>query len=134
MSNEYYLKFGNKKPTKEQFRKFLQRPGRMDEEGNPIYTTEQSHKAECDVNEIIKKYDRTGLITHVSSFEAKFGDLTGHDFQNMQNQVAQARNMFEALPAEIRNRFENDPSQLLTFMEDPSNRDEAIELGLISPQ
>ncbi len=115
-------------------RTWCQRPGAKDNDGNIVYLTEQSHKNQCDVNRIIEKYDKSGIITHVSKFEGKFGDTTGADFQSMQQTVANARNMFNELPADIRSRFENDPTNLLTFMEDESNRDEAIKLGLINPQ
>lgn len=134
MSDEYLKKFGNKKPSKEELRKFHQRPGRYDKDGNPIYTTEQNVKAQCDVNNIIKRYDRSGVLTHITNIEAKFGDMTGADFQAMQNQVATARSMFSSLPAEIRNRFDNEPSKLLEFMEHEENRDEAIKMGLINPE
>lgn len=133
MSKAYREEFEieNPKKTSDEMRLYCQRPGKMDQDGNPIYFTEQNHKKECDVNEIIKKYDRTGLITHVSKIEAKFGDLTGADFKAMQDQVANAHSMFAALPAEIRKFFENEPSKLLEFMEDSGNRDQAIKMGLI---
>lgn len=106
---------------------------RRDDDGNIIYATEQSHKDACDVNKIIEKYDRTGILTHVTKFEGKFGDLTKIDFKEMSDKVAGAHSMFMNLPANIRNRFENDPGELLGFMEDPNNREEAIELGLVHP-
>ena len=120
--------------TSPEMRFFCSRPGRVDGDGNPLYTTEQSHKKECDVNEIIKKYDRTGLINHVAKFEAKFGDLRGVDFKNAMDLVTRSQAMFDGLPSEIRSRFNNSPQFLLQFMEDPKNRPEAIELGLISPE
>ena len=131
MSKKYLEEFGKKKIGKNLMRNFCQRPGKVDENGNIQYTTEQHHKLECDINNIIKKYDRTGLITHVSKIEAKYGDLTGMDFKIMRDQVANATSMFEALPAEIRKEFDNDPAKLITFMEHPGNRERAIKLGLI---
>jgi len=131
MSKKYREKFGSKKPSKQQLRRYFQRPGAVDENGKIQYTTEQNHKLECDVNNIIKKYDKTGLILHVSKIEAKYGDMTGMDFQRMNNIVAEAKTSFNLLPAEIRKEFENSPEKLLTFMEDPENREKAIELGLI---
>jgi phage internal scaffolding protein len=131
MSNLFLKRFGNKKINKSQMRSFCTRPGRKDKTGKNIYTTEQHHKDKCDINKIIKKYDKTGVITHVTKFEAKFGDMTGMDFKTMQDKVAKAKSMFEAMPSEIRNRFDNNPADLLSFMENPDNRDKAIELGLI---
>jgi phage internal scaffolding protein len=117
--------------TTPDMRIFCQRPGRQDKDGNPIYFTEQAHKNQCDVNHIIQKYDKTGLINHISRIEAKFGDLTGDDYKTMADRVINAQNMFNDLPAEIRKRFENSPENLLRFMDDPNNRNEAIQLGLI---
>lgn len=133
MSKDYCEKHGieSEPTTSPEMRKHCQRPGKMDEEGNPIYFTEQNHKKECDINEIIKKYDRTGLIVHTQDLEAKFGDVTGVEFQKMQNIVAESKSKFEQFPVHIKKRFDNDVGKLLEFMEYEGNRDEAIELGLI---
>jgi len=117
--------------TDPEMRKWCQRPGKHDEDGNPVYFTEQAHKKECEIDHILKKFDKTGLITHIQDIEAKFGDVTGMEFQNMQNKIAAAKNSFNQLPLDIRNRFENDPAKLLSFMDDENNRHEAIKLGLI---
>lgn len=119
--------------TKETMRIFCQRPGKRNADGRPMYMTEQHHKKECDVNEILKKYDKTGVITHISKFEAKFGDLSGLDFKTAMDLVTSAKASFDQLPSAVRKRFANSPELLLEFMEHPENRDEAIKLGLISP-
>lgn len=133
MSKFYCQKFDTNSPATStpEMRNHCKRPGRTDEDGNIIYFTEQAHKDQCDVNQIIRKYDRQGLITHVSKFEAQFGDVSGADFKAAQDKVANAKKMFAELPSKIRERFENDPASLLTFMDDPKNRDEAIKLGII---
>jgi hypothetical protein len=41
--------------------------------------------------------------------------------------------LFEDLPAEVRFKFDNKPAELLKFMSDPANADEAIDLGLFKP-
>jgi len=133
MSKAYCKEFGIEgiPTTDPEMRVYCQRPGKKDKDGKPLYFTEQNHKKECDVNYIIKKYDKTGLINHIQTIEAEFGDVTGMDFQAMQNKVANAKTKFNALPAEIRSRFDNDPAELLKFMDDPNNREEGIKLGLI---
>ena len=115
-------------------RTLCQRPGKTDKNGNIVYFTEQSHKSQCDVNKIIAKYDKHGLLQHVSRFEAQFGDVSGIDFKEAQDLVAKAKSSFNDLPSEIRNRFKNSPQELLAFMDDPNNRDEAIKLGIIDPR
>lgn len=115
-----------------EMRLLCQRPGKKDAEGKPLYFTEQHHKRECDINYIIKKYDKTGLITHISKIEGEFGDLSGLDFKVMQDKVANAKTMFEMLPSKIRKEFKNNPYELLSFMDDEKNREKAIALGLIN--
>ena len=119
--------------TTKEMREHCKRPGTMDENGNPIYFTEQAHKDICNVNNIIKKYDKTGIITHVSQFEAQYGDMTGMDFKQAQDLVLGAQKKFDELPSKIRKYFDNTPEKLLEFMENPDNREKAIELGLINP-
>ena len=134
MSKEYREKTGSEMErfTNEDMRLHCQRPGKYDENGKPIYTTEQHHKKECDINLIIDKYDKHGVIKHITAFEAQFGDLSGMDFKEMQDKIANAKTQFNDLPWQIRERFNNNPQFLLSFMDNPDNRDEAIKLGLIS--
>lgn len=97
--------------------------------------TKQSFKDECDINVIVAKYIRTGVIDprSLNAREAMFADVTDvPSYQEALNVVRAAQEGFEALPAKIRDRFENDPAQLLGFMGDPKNEAEAIELGLIT--
>jgi phage internal scaffolding protein len=49
------------------------------------------------------------------------------------NQVIAAEDEFMRLPADLRARFENDPAQLIEFLENLENKDEAIKLGLVNP-
>ena len=131
MSKDYLEKFGDKIISRDEMRKYCQRPGRTNKDGSPCYTTEQAHKDICDINKIIARFDRDGVITHVKDFEGNFGNMTGGDFQDAMNMIAKAKNLFNQLPAKIREEFDNNPAKLLSFMEDPSNRDKAIEMGII---
>lgn len=130
MSYDFFKKYGNDY-TPQDLREWCKRPGKTDENGNPLYTTEQSHKDRCDAKKIISKYHRTGVVTHMSKMEAKFGNLTGMDFKEAMDLLTESREMFDELPSEIRKYFQNSPMELFKFMEDPGNRDKAIELGLI---
>ena len=129
MSNAYAEQLAKSK--KVNMRKWCQRPGSKDENGNTVYFTQQSHKDECDVNKIIAKYDKTGLISHVQKIEARYGDVTGVDFRKAQDLYLNAQAMFDSMPAEIKKRFNQSAGEFLEFMDNPDNRDEAIELGLI---
>lgn len=94
--------------------------------------THQSFKAECDIRNIMSQYKRTGLISHMTSSQAQYGDFSEvPDYQSALNIVIQAQNVFDSLPALLRKRFGNDPAQYLAFVEDVNNRDEMIKLGMI---
>lgn len=96
--------------------------------------TKQSFKAECDINNIMARYLKTGVLEHVRSTVGQYLDVTGADFQAAQELVAGAKSMFHMLPSDIRTRFENNPAEFLKFMENPKNAEEARELGLLPPE
>jgi len=93
---------------------------------------QQQFKDESDINVLFGKYLETGEMPQVeaalnyAAFEGPF------DFQQAMNAVRAAQGAFDQLPARIKNRFHNDPNELLDFMEKEENRDEAQYLGLIS--
>lgn len=94
--------------------------------------TQQQFKSECDINNILKKYQQTSLLTHVNRSEGKYGDFTNvTDYQTALDKLMSAQDTFNSLPSSIRKRFQNDPALLIEFVNDDKNRNEAIELGLI---
>lgn len=93
--------------------------------------TKQSFKKQCDINVIMKKYEKTGLITHTKQ-HGHYGDFTNvTDYHAALNAVHEANEGFMTLPASLRKRFGNDPAKLIEFLNDSKNLDEAIELGLV---
>lgn len=92
--------------------------------------TKQSFKTECDINEIMKKFQKSGAITHYASHAPSYGDTTGPQLAEAMNIVADAETMFEELPSAIRKKFANDPERFLEFVQDPNNLEEMRELGL----
>ena len=92
--------------------------------------TKQSFKNECDVNNILKNYNKTGVMPENFN-PGEDRDLDGTDYQEYMQTVASANSMFEELPSALRKRFKNDPAQLLSFVHDDKNVDEAHKLGLL---
>lgn len=93
--------------------------------------TEQEHIAEADINYIAEKFMRTGQLPQVLNLPTH-GDFEGiFDFQTAMNTIQQAKQEFMQLPAKVRARFGNDPAQLLEFVQDDDNYDEAVKLGFI---
>ena len=95
--------------------------------------TQQNFQEETDINNIMAKFAKTGLVDHVNRVAGSYGDFTTvQDYQLHLDQVMAAQTAFMELPATIRRRFDNDPAHLLAFIQDPKNRDEAVSLGLIN--
>lgn len=93
--------------------------------------TKQAMKDECDVNKILARFQRTGVLDFVETRQAQYGDVTGIEFRESMQKVAEATEMFDALPAKVRKHFDHDPAAFLDFVSDPANEEEAIKLGLL---
>lgn len=96
--------------------------------------TKQCFKDEADVNTIMARYLSTGELPVVSDRIPQYLDVTGLDYQEMQNQVVQANHLFAELPSVLRNRFQNDPGLFIEYCQDESNHDEMRKLGLLRLQ
>ena len=95
-----------------------------------VSLTKQSFTDECDINSIMRKFQKTGALTHVSNHAENYGFATSEDFSSSMQLVAQATTMFEELPSSIRKQFNNEPGQFLDFVQDPANLEEMREMGL----
>lgn len=94
---------------------------------------QQHFKEETDINYIVDTFTRTGTLPQ-SSMVGQFGDFThATDYKTALDAVIHAQDAFMTLPAAVRSRFANDPGQLLDFIADDKNRDEAVKLGLVPP-
>lgn len=94
----------------------------------------QSFKDECNINNILAKYNKTGIVTHISDRVPHYQNLPGEtSYHDMMNTVVEAQEAFQSLDAKVRQRFHNDPAEMLKFVSDPANADELIELGLAQP-
>lgn len=94
--------------------------------------TQQQFAEECDVNAIMRKYEKTGELTHLNKNPGMYADLTSvGDYHSSLNKIIAAEEAFMALSAETRLKFENDPGKLLEFIQDPKNTEEAVNMGLI---
>lgn len=94
--------------------------------------TKQSFAKAADINEIVRRFGLTGQLPVASQRVPLNGDFcNAPDFQSSMNLLIAARERFDALPAKVRARFGQDPGQMIAFLENDANRDEAMKLGLI---
>lgn len=93
----------------------------------------QAFKDECDINNIMSKYYKTGLISHVAQYPGGYDELPESiEYQEALNMIIAAEDAFASLPSSIRTQFENDPAEFLAFVDDPNNQDELVKMGLAS--
>lgn len=95
--------------------------------------TEQHHSESCDINKILAQFMQTGIMPPTNP-DPQYGDLTDSSlqFNEAMNQIAQAKSLFEELPDQVRERFDNEPYKFLQFAQDENNHDAMIEMGLLN--
>ena len=94
--------------------------------------TEQHHAESLDVHNVIKKYDRTGILSNVQKGKAMYGDFTKvNEYQDALDLVNNSKSLFNELPSDIREKFSNNAGEFFEWITNPANNSEAIELGLV---
>lgn len=99
---------------------------------NDDLITEQSHKEEVNINNIVRRHgiDLIAKTAMLQSSDYQFDDVTGNDFQEAMQKVAKATQSFQNMPSELRKRFDNSPAKFLDFVQNPDNIDEVVNMGL----
>lgn len=92
--------------------------------------TEQSHKKACDVNTIMARYQKTGVLDHQAKHQQHYGEVPALDYREAMAMIADANTMFAELPAKTRQHFDNDPAKFLEFTDNPENHKKLAELEL----
>lgn len=93
--------------------------------------TQQHFAQEADIKTIIKKHDRTGIISHVARGVAHYGDYSEiNEYREALDMVNSANASFGMLPAELRKMFDNDAGAFFEFATDPKNEEKMIQMGL----
>lgn len=96
--------------------------------------TEQSHKDEVNINNIVRRHGgNMELIQKTSMLQRpdfQFDEMPGNDFQEAMLIVTKAQQTFESLPSGVRKQFNNNPAEFLDYVQNPENIDGMIKLGL----
>lgn len=92
--------------------------------------TKQQFADECNINKIVSKHVKTGVINHINNHQGTYGDIPSIDYTESMQLIASANTMFQELPAAIREKFSNSAANFLQFAEDPDNSEEMLSLGL----
>lgn len=97
--------------------------------------TQQQYKQSCDINHILKQHG--GNINNVGALYRPpvFGDAhSGLDLVTMENHMVEMKRNFMQIPADIRERFMNDPIKFEQFATNEANRDVLQAMGLLKPK
>lgn len=93
--------------------------------------TQQHYREIVNVNTIMKKAQKSGVLPVVNQ-ESYYAEIpTSYDYKKMLDRIISIDQKFNALPADVRSKFGNDPDQILKYLKDPKNEKEARELGLL---
>ena len=91
----------------------------------------QSERHVANINQIMARYEKTGIIP-IQNPETFFADVSElGDYRTALHQIREAESVFLNLPAEYRERFDNEVGEFLDFALDPENLNEMVEMGLI---
>lgn len=93
--------------------------------------TRQSDAYAADINNIMARYEETGVLPTVNRglFFADVSDVGG--FDNAITLVHGIERAFLEYPPDLRKRFDNDPAKFVDFTQDPNNHEEMVEMGLL---
>lgn len=93
--------------------------------------TDQSFKKSCDINNIVKQFNKTGRLPE-STKAAQYGDFTQVPTLEEAFKVSiDAAKAFYELPSQVRKLLNNDPSELESFILNEDNEKTCLKYGLI---
>lgn len=92
--------------------------------------TKQSFRDETDINQIMKRAQKTGTISHLAKHEGRYADFSNFDFFGNTLMLSKGREIFDELPVELRSEFNQSPEDFFKYVNDPANKD---RLGTLLP-
>lgn len=95
--------------------------------------TKQAPKAETDINNILLRYKKTGLISHLAKGAPTYMDVSEvGDYKTAMDHLRSTERFFQSLPAKVREYFGNDPVAFLDYASSVSSEDLKTELGEVA--
>jgi len=98
--------------------------------------TRQEFADECDINNIMQRYDAYLSDPMKSVREPIYYDFTKmpDTLMGAMDVILQAQDAFMSMPAKVRKEFDNDPAAFADFASDPANLEQMREWGLAAPE
>jgi len=79
--------------------------------------TEQHHAKTCNINYIVGKYQKTGLVDHVNRHQGRYGDVSAANFETAMELVTEQKTVFAELPSSVRKHYKNDVTKYLAHVQ-----------------
>lgn len=94
--------------------------------------TRQDQKDSCDINLIMRKYVKQGIVPRLNPKTPVYDDFsTALSYHESLERIQRANKLFYELPADLRSACDNDPALLIPYVENEENIDELVELGVM---
>lgn len=96
---------------------------------------QQQFRKDSDINNILKKYEKTGLLVDPNIIRA--GKPIFGDFSNMPTyfeavtKINEINEQFMRLNPEVRAEFLNEPGNMVEFLNNPENYEKAVKMGIL---
>lgn len=90
----------------------------------PVYLdgrTKQAFKDETDITKMLSRAQKAGTMSHLQKYEGTYGDFADYDFLQNTIMLTQGREVFDALPSELRREFNQSPADFFAYVNDPAN-------------
>lgn len=95
--------------------------------GDEVSLTKQAFAAECDINNIVEKFQRTGQMPVTNNLEARYEHVPVLDLKDSLDLVFAARKEFNELPDEVKTSFGHDEDNYYNFLSNPDHFIDEIE-------
>ncbi len=108
----------------------IQAQGKHDNNGRlvqPIHNdgrTKQAFKDETDIVKMLSRAQKAGTLSHLQKYEGVYGDFAEFDFFASTIMLTKGREVFDALPSELRSEFDQSPAAFFEYVNDPKNAEE----------
>ena len=97
--------------------------------------TVQAEEPNCNINNIMQRYATQGILPPTNGAEAQYADVSNiGDYMECLQVVQNAQNAFDSLPSALRKELDNNPANLVTFIQNPANKERCVEFGLLNQE
>ncbi len=86
--------------------------------------TKQAFRDETDIVKMLSRAQKAGTMSHLEQYEQSYGDFADFDFFESVIMLTKGREVFDALPSELRSEFNQSPMQFFEYVNDPANAGE----------